>query len=164
MIKEIAERRSVRVYQERPVEREKLLAVLESGRKAPSGHNAQPWIFLVIEDEKTKEALIEADHQQWWMRTAPVLVAGVADVGLRKEKAIRDTAIAMGYMVLEAKAQGLDTCWTGWYEQEGVKRILEIPEDKYVCGILTLGYGAEKPEERPRKPLEDIVRFGKWTA
>ena len=93
-----------------------------------------------------------------------MLVAGVADVGLRKEKAIRDTAIAMGYMVLEAKAQGLDTCWTGWYEQEDVKRILEIPEDKYVCGILTLGYGAEKPEERPRKPLEEIVRFGKWTV
>lgn len=164
MLKEIAERRSVRAYQDRKVEREKLLEVLESGRRAPSGHNFQPWIFLVIEDAETKEALIEADHQQQWMRTAPVLIAGIADLECRKEKAIRDTAIAMEHMVLEAKAQGLDTCWTGWYEQEEVKRILEIPENKYVCGILTLGYGAEKPEERSRKSLEEIVRFGKWNT
>lgn len=53
---------------------------------------------------------------------------------------IRDTAIAIEHILLEAEHLGLATCWTVWFEQDAVRLILNIPEDKYVCGIITLGY------------------------
>ena len=179
MLRVIAKRRSVRKYQDREVEKAKLLQILESARLAPSGHNGQPWKFLIIEDRKTKEELAEVDHNQEWMLEAPVFIVGVAEVADRfkdqngrpadavrweaeLKKAIRDTAIAMEHMVLEAENQGLATCWTGWFDQKDVKRILGIPDDRYICGILTLGYAAETPAQKPRKTMKEIVRYGKW--
>ncbi|MPN18762.1 hypothetical protein SDC9_166125 [bioreactor metagenome] len=75
---------------------------------------------------------------------------------------IRDTAIAIEHVLLEAENLGLSSCWTAWFEQKDVRPILNIPPDKYVCGILTLGYADEAPKPRPRKPLESIVRYEKW--
>jgi hypothetical protein len=51
---------------------------------------------------------------------------------------------------------------TGRVKKEAVRTILNIPDDKYVCGIITLGYGDETPGQRPRKKLEDMVRYEKW--
>ena len=75
---------------------------------------------------------------------------------------IRDTAIAMEHLLLEAEHLGLAACWTAWYQQDDVRPILGIPEDKYVCGIITLGYGDETPKQRPRKEMDEIVRYEKW--
>lgn len=178
-MKQIENRRSIRNYQNKKVEKEKLIQILESARLAPSGSNTQPWTFLIVEAEDTKEKLSIADHHQTWMMTAPVLIVCVADIKCRVKsdtkirldenscepelkQIIRDTAIAIGYMLLKAEDLGLSTCWTAWFEQDAVRPILDIPEDKYVCGMITLGYGAESPERRPRKELEDIVRYEKW--
>ena len=65
-------------------------------------------------------------------------------------------------MMLEAEHQGLATCWTGWYDQKEMKAALGVPDDKYVVGVLTLGYADEAPAARPRKPLEDIVKYETW--
>lgn len=179
MLKQIADRRSVRKYQDKKVEREKLLEILESGRMAPSGTNAQPWVFMVIENEETQKAIVKVDHEQEWMLTAPVFIVGIADASARLgdtedlvideespqgsvKKAIRDTAVAITNMMLEAENQGLSTCWTGWYDQKAMKEVIGIPADKYVVGVLTLGYADEKPAARPRKPMEEFVRFEKW--
>ena len=54
------------------------------------------------------------------------------------------------------------SCWTGWYEQKEMKAILNIPSDKYVVGVVTLGYGAENPTPRKRKELGEIVSFEQW--
>lgn len=179
MLKQIADRRSVRKYQDRKIEREKLLEILESGRMAPSGTNAQPWGFLVVENEETKMRIAAVDHNQKWMLTAPTFIVGIADASSRLgdveglvldenspqsalKKAIRDTAIAMGYMMLEAENQGLATCWTGWYDQKEMKEAAGIPDDKYVVGVLTLGYADEAPKARPRKSLDEIVKYEKW--
>jgi nitroreductase len=75
---------------------------------------------------------------------------------------IRDTAIAIEHILLEAEHLGLATCWTAWFEQDAVRPILDIPDDKYVCGIITLGYGNETPRLRPRKAIEEIVRYETW--
>ncbi|MGN6713470.1 nitroreductase family protein [Anaerocolumna jejuensis] len=123
MLKQIENRRSIRKYLNKKVEKEKLVPILESARLAPSGSNTQPWTFIIIESEDTKEKLSIADHYQKWMLAA---------------------------------------CWTAWFEQDAVRPILSIPEDKYVCGIITLGYGDEAPEQRPRRAMEEIVRYEKW--
>jgi nitroreductase len=76
---------------------------------------------------------------------------------------IRDTAIAIEHILLEAESLGLATCWTGWYEQKEMRPILNIPDDKYVCGVITIGYAAESPAQRPRRKLEDMIRYEKWS-
>lgn len=179
MLEQIESRRSIRKYLNKKVEKEKLVQILESARLAPSGSNTQPWVFIVVESEEMKAKLSNADHQQQWMMTAPVFVVCVADIRCRisegisvrldenspepeLKQIIRDTAIAMEHILLEAEHLGLSTCWTAWFEQDDVRSILNIPEDKYVCGIITLGYGDETPKQRPRKALEEIARYERW--
>lgn len=178
-MKEIENRRSIRKYQNRKVEKEKLEQILESARLAPSGSNTQPWRFIIVESEDTKEKLSAADHNQQWMMSAPLFIVCVADSRCRisdnneitlnenspepeLKQIIRDTAIALTHILLEAEHLGLATCWTAWFEQEDIRPILNIPEDKYVCGIITLGYGDESSKQRPRKMSEEIIRYEKW--
>ena len=179
MLKQIENRRSIRKYVNKKVEKEKLDQLLESARLAPSGSNTQPWTFIIIESEDTKEKLSIDDHHQTWMMTAPLFIVCVADIRCRipigtkvrldenssepeLKQIIRDTAIAMEHILLEAEHLGLAACWTAWFEQDAVRPILNIPDDKYVCGIITLGYGDETPKQRPRKAMEEIVRYEKW--
>ena len=75
---------------------------------------------------------------------------------------IRDAAIAISYMLLEAQQLNLGTCWTGWYDQEEMRAALDLPDYLYVSGVVTLGYADEEPEMRPRKTLDEIVRYEKW--
>ena len=89
-MKEIESRRSVRKYQDRKVEKEKLEQILESARLAPSGSNTQPWTFILVESGDTKEKLCAADNNQLWMLTAPLFIVCVADIRCRipEDKAI----------------------------------------------------------------------------
>ena len=178
-MKEIENRRSIRKYTDKKVEQEKLMQILESARLAPSGSNTQPWNFIIIESSEMKEKIVTVDHNQQWMMTAPVFVAVVADVRCRLESSkdvyldedsslpelkqiIRDTAAAIENMLLEAVSLGLSACWTGWYDQKDIRPVLNVPNDKFVCGVITIGYGDESPEQRPRRKLEDMIRYEKW--
>ncbi len=176
-MKEIENRRSIRKYLDRNVEDEKLNAMLESARLAPSGMNSQPNYYIVVRDEDIRKKLVEADHSQQWMMTAPVLIVVVADLACRigeeifidenscepeVKRIIADSSIGITHILLEAESLGLGTCWTGWFEQKDIRPILGIPENKYVTGIITVGYADEAPDARPRKTLEEIVRYERW--
>ncbi len=78
------------------------------------------------------------------------------------KQVIRDTAIAVENLLLEAHHLGLGACWVAWYRQTEIRAVLAIPADKYVCGIVTVGYPAETPAPHPRKPLESLVRYEMW--
>ncbi len=179
MIKSIETRRSIRKYIDKPVEEEKILQILESARLAPSGSNTQPWNFIVVKSEEGRQRIAKVSHDQKWMIQAPVHIVCVADIRSRIEdeveivldenspepevkQIIRDTSIAIEHMVLEADNLNLGTCWVAWFTQEEIRPILNIPSDKYVICILTVGYGDETPKPRPRKKLEEIVRYEKW--
>src|SRR5574344_590234 len=68
---------------------------------------------------------------------------------------IRDTAISIEHLVIEATEQGLGTCWVAWYEQKKIRPLLGIPNDKFVVGVKTIGYTDERTKQRPRKNIED---------
>lgn len=179
MIKEIEIRRSIRNYIDKPVENEKITELLESGRLAPSGSNTQPWRYIVVKSEEMRQKVMKACHNQKWMLTAPVFIVAVADVRSRiKEnidiylddnspqdevkRIIRDTSISAGYMLLQANNLGLGSCWVAEFTQEDIRPVLNIPSDKYVIGVITIGYPNETPKARTRKKLEDIVHFECW--
>mgnify|MGYP000362531501 CR=1 FL=1 len=163
----IKERRSVRAYRNDPIPEEKLNRILEAARLAPSAHNAQPWKFIVVKDEKKKEALAEASHGQSFIAQAPVVIVAVA---LDPEDVMSsgvpsyavNLAIAVDHMTLQAVEEGLGTCWIGAFSQEEVKKILEIPEKYKVVAILPVGYPADSPTPKIRKSLDEIVCFERF--
>ena len=176
VLKEIRDRRSTRKYLGKQVSHEDILSVLEAARLAPSGSNTQPWRFIVVTSQDTKRKIVQVDHNQEWMMSAPVFIVCVADISCRipdsdgllmdetescheLKQIIRDTAVAIENILIQATHMGLASCWTEWYEQKDIKAILNIPSDKYVVGVVTLGYGAENPTPRKRKELSEIVSF-----
>ena len=164
----IATRRSIRRYQERPVEKEKLSRVLEAARLAPSADNRQEWRFVVIQEKETIEKLGDVVYGQKFVAKAPVIIACCA---VRSEYILKcghpayaiDIGIAGDHITLAATALGLGTCWIGDFQEDQVKKILNIPDSVRVVELLTLGYPDSKPSPRPRKDLNEIVYYEKWS-
>ena len=178
LLESIVQRRSVRKYQNKDIDNSIIYELLESARLAPSGSNTQPWHFMIIKDQTKKEKITKIAHNQKWMLTAPVFVVCIADISVRlsdfkgelKEgssqeelkQVIRDTSIAIEHIVLQATYLGLGTCWVSWFMQKDIRPILQIPNDKYVVTVLTIGYPDEKPTIKKRKSIVDFVHLEKW--
>ncbi|HWQ79264.1 MAG TPA: nitroreductase family protein [Anaerovoracaceae bacterium] len=179
MLEEMASRRSIRKYTDQPVEEEELAQLLEAARLAPSGSNTQPWHFIVVKSGEMRSKLANIANFQNWMATAPVHIVCVADIRSRIDgfvpvsvdekspvhelkQVIRDTAIAVEHIVLMAEHLGIGACWVAKFKQDQIRPVLNIPDDKYVVCILTVGYADQKPEARSRKKLEEIVHYESW--
>jgi len=180
MIQEIRTRKSTRKYKDTPVDDSKIMQLIESARLAPSGHNTQPWNFIIVKSEETKEQLAKINNNQTWTKAAPVFLICVADIRSRikdedielslheesdlpeLKQVIRDTAIAIEHILLEAESLGLSTCWTAWFKQNDIRPILGIPNDQYVVGLITIGYAEGEGKTPPRRPLESMIRYEKW--
>jgi nitroreductase len=167
VIDAIDARRSIRAYQDRPVEEEKLLKVLESGRLAPSAKNMQDWKFIIVRDKNKRQCLSVAAQDQIFVAQAPVVVAACGTVTdyimtCGQYTYPIDVAIAIDHMSLVATDLGLGTCWIGAFYEDQVKEILSVPNNIRVVVMMTLGYPAESPAARPRKKLEEIVAYDRW--
>lgn len=164
----IRERRSIRSFQDRPVEEDKLQRVLEAGRLAPSARNLQEWKFVVVRDHELRRKLVDAANGQQFVGEAPVVIAACAtethhvmSCGLPTYQI--DVAIAITNMTLQATAEGLGTCWIGAFKQDEVKKLLGIPPEVCVVELLPLGYPTHQPSPRPRKALAQIVCYDRWS-
>ena len=73
------------------------------------------------------------------------------------KRVIRDAAIAVTHMLLEAEHLGLSACWTGAYAQKDMREALGVGDCYYVSGVIPLGYGAESPAPRPRRALDELI-------
>jgi nitroreductase len=163
----IRNRRSVRKYQTRNIENDKLDRVLEAGRLAPSARNLQEWRFVVVRDGSRRKRLAEAAKGQTFVGEAPVVIAACATVTDYVMTCGQltypiDLAIALEHMVLQAAAEGLGTCWIGAFYEEEVKKVLNIPPEVRVVALLPIGYPDESPSPRPRKEMKEIVAFETW--
>jgi len=163
----IRTRRSIREYDPREVEEEKLVRVLESGRLSPSASNRQERRFIVIRDAGTRKALSVAARNQKFLADAPVVIAACS---VEKEYVMScgqlaypiDTAIAVDHMTLAAVEEGLGTCWIGAFDEKKVKEILNIPDEIRVVTLLPIGYPSDIPRPTPRKSLDEIVMWETW--
>jgi nitroreductase len=173
----IARRHSVRGYQDKPVEKEKILQIVEAARLAPSTSNVQPWRFIVVEDPRLRDALVKKGMglavPNRWAKEAPIIIvicahldwivhrvgAKVADL----QYYLLDIGIAGEHMVLTATEIGLGTCWIGWFRVKAIKKILNIPKGWKVAALVTLGYPKEEgpPKSRTRLGLDEILFFNR---
>lgn len=155
----IIQRQSVRKYQSKPVEEEKLRLCLEAARLAPSASNSQPWTFVVVNDSQLLKQLAPLTSGpiktfNLFVDQAPVVVAMVlekpkllTEMGGRlkkKEFPLMDIGIAAEHFCLQATELDLGTCMLGWFDEAGVKKLLHIPKNKTLALLITLGYPPEE--------------------
>jgi nitroreductase len=172
----VRSRRSVRTYLEKPVEREKVMACLETARLAPSAENVQPWRFLVIDDPEIKERFSAVAFSgiygvSRFAAKAPVIILILARpdfLANRIGKQIRDISfylvdvgIAGAHLSLQAEELGLGTCWIGWFNGRRARKFFRIPRKYKVVSLMTMGYYERKPREKIRKSLDKIVWFNR---
>lgn len=172
-------RRSCRRYQvDRPVPRALLERCVEAARLAPSACNCQPWRFVLADDPETVARLRTAARRPglthpWWDQV-PVFVALCARLDLFAHRAVPlisglpyyliDIGIAGEHFVLAAETLGLGTCWVGWFNERGCKRVLGIPRSYRVVSLLTVGWPAPAAtsSRASRLAADEVRRWNRW--
>lgn len=167
LVEAIRERRSIRSFQKKEVPEGVVNILLEAAILAPSEGNLQSWRFYVVRNEKVKQKLAAAAFGQSFVAEAPVTVVVCIDLeaaapyGKRGKElyAIQSTAAAIENMLLTAVSVDVGTCWVGSFKEEEVKAILGLDTRTRPVALIPVGYPAESPSARGRKPLEDVCTF-----
>lgn len=169
----IEERRSVRKYSGQTVDHEILVKILKEAQMAPSWKNLQASRCYVVEGgEKLEQfrALALPSFNQASSAGAALIVTtfvrdvvaytnGQPDTELENKWGAYDLGLHDAYLVLAAKNAGLDTLIMGIRNAGAIREALEIPENEDVVSVIAVGYRAQEPGLRPRKELDEVVRF-----
>lgn len=164
----IKKRHSVRRYLDKAIEEEKLNAVLDAGRLAPSAKNLQEWRFIIVRNRKVREKLAHAANEQIFVGQAPVIIVACAVTDEHVMSCGQlcypiNVAIALDHISLAAVELGLGTCWIGAFNESKVKEILGIPDDVRVVELMPIGYPAyQYRKEKDRLPINKIVKREHW--
>lgn len=162
MIELLRERRSVRRYEPRPIEREKIEILKEALLRSPSSRGLSPWFFVFVEDRKLLQSLsLAKPHGSDFLKEAALAVVVCADEGV-SDCWIEDGAIASIILQLSAHSIGLGSCWiqirgrshsAQKSAEQYVREVLGIPEPLRVLCIISIGYPAEKKGPTPYEML-----------
>ena len=163
----IRDRYSCKNFSDSPVEAEKLNAVLEGGRLAPTAKNLQEQRIYVVQRE---EGLAKIDAITPCRYHAPVVIAVAFDKnnvftypGGVRDSGVEDATIVATHMILAAKDEGLDSCWINFLDPDKAAETLGLPENEEILMFMDLGYAAENagplPNHSSRKPLEETVSY-----
>ena len=141
--KEVVKNRySCKKYSGRKVEAEKLAAILEAGRVAPTAKNLQEQRVYVVQSE---EMLAKIDG------------------GGKRDSGVEDATIVATHMILAAADEGVDSCWVNFFDPEKMEEVLGLPENEEILMVMDLGYAAEGagplPNHSSRKPLSETVSY-----
>lgn len=181
LLEAIRQRWSPRAFDSRPVEREKLITILEAARWAASANNHQPWRFIIAlrENEAEFQAMLSvlSERNQEWAKHAPVLLLAVVSElrsdGSRNGHAEHDTGMAMAHIALQATELGLFSHMMGGFSVEKARETFAIPEGYRPLTAMALGYYGKLEQlneqqqqremaERQRKPLSELVFSGQF--
>ncbi len=172
-------RQSVRKYDERPVEPEKIRQLIEAVRLAPSACNSQPWTLIIVDEPDLKDKVARATSNPGmslnkFVPQAPVIAVLTIEkpklasqIGGRiknREFPLIDIGIAAEHFCLQAAELGLGTCILGWFDERRIKKLLHIPRNTRIGLLITLGYAAANYPLRPksRKDLDMMSRFNRY--
>ena len=164
----IVRRYSVRAYKPDPVPEQLLARVLEAARMAPTAANRQPFRLIVLQTAGRQPELRRIYHRDWFGQAPWVIcicaVPGEAWVRSDgKNYADIDVSIAMDHLVLAAANAGLGTCWVAAFDPAAAREILCLPEGIEPVAFTPLGYPADHPYAKDRRPLADLVHYERWS-
>lgn len=148
----IFKRRSIRKYSGRPVEREKIMKLLESAMAAPSAGNQQPWLFYVADSDEMKKKIMDSHPYSKMLAEATCAIVVCGDLTKEKYKNYWpiDCSAATQNILITATALGLGAVRFGVYPREervsGIKKVFDMPAHIMPLSIVSVGYpGEEKP-------------------
>lgn len=162
----IKSRKSMREFQDKPIEREKLDKILAAVILAPSAGNLQAFKIFLVRDQKKKQALAKAALGQSSVSQADAVLVfaacpqeSAAKYSQRGEElyAVQDATIACAHAQLAVHALGLSTVWVGAFKEDQVKRSLNMEPGLRPIAMLPIGYGAEKSRGHEYKSLNELV-------
>ena len=167
-MKEIFSRRSIRKYEDKPVDDIQIQKLLRAAMYAPSAGNEKPWHFIVIKDrDKLNEITTFHIHTQM-LKEAPLAILVCADTSNVKYDGafwVQDIAASVQNILLEGESLGLGTCWCGVYSRQelvdGVSKLFNLPKHIIPVSIIAVGHPAEQREVKERFDT-DRVHYENW--
>ncbi|MDD4516634.1 nitroreductase family protein [Massilibacteroides sp.] len=173
-------RQSDRSYDpERPVEREKIERILQAATQSPSACNAQPWKFIVVDDPELKNKVADATSNRilglnHFTKQAPVHILIVEEKvnlssgfgGWVKDKTFSmiDIGIASAHICLAAEDEGLGSCILGWFNEDKIRNLLNIPSGKRVVLDIIIGYSTQPKRKKKRKDSDSVIAYNSYKA
>ena len=167
MLELIHTRRSIRKYQDRPVDMDTIKEIISAGTSAPSAGNQQPWHFVVITDKGllTKVPDIHPHAQMAADAPAAILVCGEPALEKHKGYWVQDCAACTENILLAVHAKGLGAVWTGIYPREeraeNFRKLLNIPGGVIPFAFIPFGYPAQEAG-RVDRYSEERVHYDRW--
>jgi nitroreductase len=164
----IKRRYSVRAYKPDPVDDAMLAKVLEAARLAPTAANLQPFQFIVAHVKGREAELARVYHRRWFIQAPLVICAcGLPAKGwVREADGINyttvDVAIAMDHLILAAANVGLGTCWIAAFDVAAACAAFGLPRGVEPIALTPLGWPADQPGPKKRRPLAELVRHERW--
>jgi nitroreductase len=155
-------RRSIRRFQDRPVDEELIHKLLAAAMQAPSARNQQPWQFVVIDDPRLLAEIPQFMPNASMVAKAPLAIVVCGDLSLEKSEGywVVDCAAAVENLLLAAHALGLGAVWCGVYPRQprmdGLRRLVNLPENVNAHSLVVLGHPAEQPPPENRFRPERI--------
>jgi nitroreductase len=158
----IESRYSVRAYTSQPIDGATLDRVLRAAQVAPTAANRQPFRIIVMKTRGLEAELRQLYHREWFSQ-APLIIGVCAvpsEAWVRRDGmnyATVDATIVMDHMILAATALGLGTCWVAAFDPVTARALLHLPAGVEPIAFTPLGYPADQPQPKTRRPLEDLV-------
>jgi nitroreductase len=162
MLSLIKKRRSIRLFQDKTVEQEKISQIIEAALLSPSSKNNNPWKFMVVDDKETLLKLSNSkEHGSRFLTKAPLAIVVMAEPE-KSDVWIEDASIAATFMILTAQDLGLGSCWiqirkrnhsVSLSSEKFVKNLLGIPDDLRILCLVAIGYPAE---DKPEKTITEV--------
>jgi nitroreductase len=156
----IFERRSVRKFLPKPVEREKIERIIRAGFEAPSANNRRPWEFLVVTERRDLDAIAGMSPYATMCAQATAVVAVCADLGKGAAPNpediwwVQDCSASVENILLQIVDEGLGGVWLGWYPDKGRVAAFSarfgLPGHIVPFAVVALGYPAEAPPKGGR--------------
>jgi nitroreductase len=164
MLELLRKRRSIRKFENRPVEQDKIEQILNAALLSPSSKNSQPWEFIVVDNPALLAKLsISREMGADFVKDAPVAFVIIADPA-KSNVWVEDSSIAATLIQLQAETLGLGSCWVQVRNrncdevrttESFIRELLKIPDNRHVASIIAMGYPSETKKAHSEKDLPE---------
>ena len=165
VINAIHNRRSIRRFTDKPVTDAVINELITAGCYAPSGHNAQPWHFIVVRSDKIKEKIMAVHNNMQMLKTAPAAIIICADINLAPDRWCDDCGGVMQNILLAAYSLGLGSVYSGIHHNleraEKIAEILNLPDNIKPFAGIPIGYPDEEKAVSERL-WRDKIHYDIW--
>ena len=169
------QRQSDRAFDpDRSVEPEKIERILQAACIAPSACNAQPWHFIVVDNPELKNQIADATSNRLlginhFTKQAPLhiiiveekanLSSGFGAWAKNKHFPHLDIGIAAAHLVLAAEDEGLGSCIIGWFDENKIRKLLNIPSGKRILLDIVICYSTQTERSKKRKKPDEVISY-----